>query len=172
MGNQNLYLVGTHHLDLDGEERLTTLLDRLSPSVVALEFHKDRESLVSSKRSYEEMRKDINERIDEAGLDLSPKQRATIVELDYLDDNVSGYELRVSKDYLQRHPFSRLEYIDLSILEVCQYFVEEKKSEFMNIARQPESIEALRENLDQGVLVHLKSRRINIQQFYQDAEYH
>ena len=71
MGNRDLYLVGTVHIDLDGRERLDTLLDRLSPSVVALEFHKDREDILLLRKSPEEEKREINAMIDESGLNLS-----------------------------------------------------------------------------------------------------
>ena len=78
MDDQNLYLVGTLHDDLDGRERLDRLLDRPFPSVIALEFHKDRENTEPVKRSPEEEQREVNEMIDECELKLNPRQRATL----------------------------------------------------------------------------------------------
>ena len=79
MSNKNLYLVGTIHPDLNGRERLDIVLDKLSPSIIALEFHKDREDMGALRKSPEEERREINAIIDESGLTLSPEQRATFI---------------------------------------------------------------------------------------------
>jgi pheromone shutdown protein TraB len=100
MGNRNLYLVGTVHIDLDGRERLDTLLDRLSPSVVALEFHKDREDLGALRKSPEEEQREINAMIDESGLNLNPRQRATLIESGHRINEIMGYEFKSSRDYI------------------------------------------------------------------------
>ncbi len=43
MVNPNLYVVGTCHIDPDGESRLTYILERLMPNIVAVEMSKDRD---------------------------------------------------------------------------------------------------------------------------------
>jgi len=80
IGSVDLYLVGTVHSDLDGRERLDTLLDRLSPSIIALEFNKDREDFDIWRKSPEEEQREINAMIDESGLNLNPRQRARLIE--------------------------------------------------------------------------------------------
>ena len=175
MSNQNLYLVGTVHIDLDGKERLDTLLDRLSPSVVALEFHKDREDMQSLRKSPEEEQRQINEMIDDSGLDLNPRQRATLIESGHRINDVMGYEFKSSRDYAQRNPASRLEYIDISLFangkeEFAKGYVEAMKGAFKQIVKVPELAKPLLERLDCGIETYLGHLRGDVQQIYQNAE--
>ena len=119
MNNHNLYLVGTVHIDLDGRGRLDTLLDRLSPSVVALEFHKDRENMESLSKSPEEEQRDVNVIINESGLNLNPRQRATLIEAGRRIGDVGGYEFKSSKCYTERNSGSRLDSISSSSHPKC-----------------------------------------------------
>src|SRR3989339_812707 len=97
--NENLFLVGTQHHDLDGKERLDAILTKLSPSIIALEFHKDRENQKTLRKLSKE------------------KQKETLFEAVYQTNIRMGYELTVSQDYIKRNPNSRLEYIDISLLK-------------------------------------------------------
>ena len=175
MNNRNLYLVGTVHYDLDGRERLDTLLDRLSPSVVALEFNKDREDLGALRKSPEEEQREINAMIDESGLNLNQKQRATLIESGHRIKDVMGYEFKSSVDYTRRNLASRLEYIDISIFangkeEFIKDYVEAMKGAFKQIAGEPELVKPLLERLDGGIDVYLKHVRGDVQQIYQNVE--
>lgn len=139
MSNQNLYLVGTVHIDLDGRERLDTLLDRLSPSIVALEFHKDRKDIPPLRKSPEEEQKEINDMLDESRLDLNSKQRATLIESGHRINDIMGYEFKSSRDYTQGNPASRLEYIDISLYdgkrdEFIKNYLEAMQAEFNKLA--------------------------------------
>jgi len=175
MSNRNLYLVGTVHIDLDGRERLDTLLDRLSPSVVALEFHKDRENLSALRKSPEEELKEIDTIIDESGLNLNPRQRATLIESGHRINNVIGYEFKSSRDYVAKNKDLRLEYIDISVFangkeEFAKGYVEAMKETFKQIVREPELVKPMLERLDSGIDVYLKHLRGSVQQMYQNAE--
>lgn len=178
MNNQNIYLIGTIHIDLDGRERLDTLLNKLSPSIVALEFHKDREDMMPLGKSPEEKQKEIDGTIDgmiESGLELSPRQRATLIEFGNKINDVMGYEFKSLRDYTQRNQKSRLEYIDISIFpngkeEFVKGYVEAMKVNFKQIAGEPEFVKAWLEKLDGGIDAYLNSLRKNVQKIYQNAE--
>jgi len=175
MSNQNLYLVGTVHIDLDGRERLDTLLEKLSPSDVALEFHKDREGMQLLGKSSEEVQKELNELIDESGLELNPRQRATLLESGPRISNVMGYEFKSSRDYTQRNPASRLEYIDLSVFtngkeEFAKGYLEAMKEMFNQLAGEPELSQPLLKRLDCGIDTYLEHLREEIQLAYQNVE--
>lgn len=169
MNRGNLYLVGTVHIDLDGKERLDTLLDRLSPSVVALEFHKDRENMRSLRKSPEEVQKKIAALIDESGLNLNPVQKATLIESGCRYNDVIGYEFKSSRDYTQRNPDSRLEYIDCSVFANGE---EEllMKNMFKQIVEEPETAKLFLERLNGGIDAYLENLRTHVHQIYQSAE--
>ncbi len=168
-------MVGTLHFDLDGKKRLDTLLYRLSPSIVALEFHKDREDMQSLRKSPEEEQREINEMIDEFGLDLNPRQRATLIKSGHIINDVMGYEFKSSRDYTERNPASRLAYIDISVFangkeEFTKGYVEVMKSAFKQIVEVPELAQLLLERLNGGIDAYLEHLRGYIQQIYQNAE--
>lgn len=174
MSNQNLYLVGTAHNDLDGGERLGALLDRLSPSVVALEFHKDREGGVQFVTTPEDIRQ-ITEMVGESGLNLTPGQMTTLLEAGKRTVGTFGYEFRASRDYTQRNPASRLEYIDISVFangkdEFAKGYFELMKSMFKQVAGDPELAKPFIEKLNGGIELYLEDIRRSVQQLYQNAE--
>jgi len=66
MENLRLYLVGTHHEDIDGETRLDDLLARFLPDVIALEMAENRLSSLDTK--FDEFRKKVEEAFSRAKL--------------------------------------------------------------------------------------------------------
>jgi len=173
--NQNLYLVGTLHNDLNGKERLDTLLDRLAPFVIALEFHKDREELGSSQKSQEEEQRELTTLLDESGLNLNPGQRATLIESGQRVSSAMGYEFKSSRAYTTRNANSRLEYIDISLFangreEFSKGLIESMSGVFKQIAADPKLAKQVLERLNGGVDAHLQYLRGDTQQIYQNAE--
>ena len=76
MNHHNLYLVGTIHYDIDGKDRLETLLNKISPTTIALEFSKDREyDQPTRESSHDDVQRGINKLVDKSGLDLNLKQK-------------------------------------------------------------------------------------------------
>ena len=176
MSNKNLYLVGTVHVDLDGRKRLDIILDKLSPSIIALEFHKDEEDLGAWTRTPKETQRIANEIIDESCLNLSPEQRATFIECMNRMNDVSVYEFKSSRNYTQKNSGSRLEYIDIpttleggekEFVEVC---LEAAKENFKQRMKIPEAVQSLIKILDGGIDNYLSHVREDIQRTYQDAE--
>jgi len=173
--SNNLYLVGTIHFDLDGETKLDTLLDRIQPSVVALEFHRDREDMQLLRKSPKEEETEINKIINEFGLDLNPKQRATLIKSGRKINDVIGYEFRSSINYIRRNPTSRLEYIDISVFEkgkeeFVKGYTEAMKFVFKQIIEEPEITKPLFKMLNEGIDVFLEHLRRNTRWMYQNPE--
>jgi pheromone shutdown protein TraB len=171
MANNNLYLVGTVHIDLDGKTRLDTLLDRLSPSIIALEFHKERESSYLFRKSPEEERRIINACLDKTGLNLTSLQRNTLIESGEIISKAMGYEFTSSKDYLVRKPSSKLEYIDLSLFEgnsekFAENFHETLISELKHQMKNPEALQILLGSLDKGIASYMTGVREGVKQTY------
>ncbi len=170
MNDQNLYLVGVVHCDLDGEERLKKILNELRPSIIALEFHKERETFLS-KQSPEEIEREINAIIDKYKLNLTPRQKETFIESERILNNVMGYEIRVSRDYKKRNPDSRLEYIDIPLnQEFIKGCTEALEIEFKQlVVENPKQLETWLKLLDGGIEKYKKEYLIkSIQQLYQD----
>ena len=174
MSNQNLYLIGTVHHDLDGKERLDTLLNRLSPSIVALEFHKDRESFcdVSNILEYEKKSEMI---INESGLNFNTEQKKTLFESGRRINNVVGYEYLSSKNYVDNNPDVMLEYIDISIYangkeQFEKGYIEAASSNIKNLKNQPELLKTILDRLDSGIDNYIRCLREDVKQNYQNAE--
>jgi pheromone shutdown protein TraB len=175
MANSNLYVVGTVHTDLDGRERLGTLFDKLSPSIVALEFHKERENIRLQRKSIEEMEKEMERALDDSKLDLSSEQRAVLMESGNLMNKTMGYEFKASKDYTENNPNSRLEYIDSSIFKngpekFLEGYNEMMVKTFQQIAENSMIKEMLLESLDRGLHNYVEDLRTGTQQTYQSVE--
>lgn len=113
MNNRDLYLIGTMHVDIDGDIRLRTLLDKLSPNIVALEFHKDLEKFTMLGMDMDENERKVGEFLGESGLDITREQRRFIA--GYIRDLVSplNFEFRASKEHACANNGVRLDYIDI-----------------------------------------------------------
>lgn len=117
---KKIYIIGTYHGDPDGQRRLEGLLNMISPELIALEFHKDRdeEYFMRSKIYHKhEGEEELNRRLEQAGLKLTPKQKASIIEKERVIRSIVGYEVRVCRNHTQRNPNTRLEYIDIPLLD-------------------------------------------------------
>ncbi|HLD54629.1 MAG TPA: hypothetical protein VJB35_00045 [Candidatus Nanoarchaeia archaeon] len=174
--NENLFLVGTQHHDLDGKERLDAILTKLSPSIIALEFHKDRENQKTLRKlSKEEQQEIIFDIINGQGFNLSLKQKETLFEAVYQTNIRMGYELTVSQDYIKRNPNSRLEYIDISLLkngeeEFVKGYIELATKDLKDIAKNPIILNGTKKILDKRVDAYLNFQRINIQRTYENRK--
>src|SRR3989339_631866 len=174
--NENLFLVGTQHHDLDGKERLGAILTKLSPSIIALEFHKDRENQKTLRKlSKEEQQEIIFDIINGQGFNLSLKQKETLFEAVYQTNIRMGYELTVSQDYIKRNPNSRLEYIDISLLkngeeEFVKGYIELATKDLKDIAKNPIILNGTKKILDKRVDAYLNFQRINIQRTYENRK--
>ena len=118
MANSNLCVVGTCHDDPDGESRLTYILERLMPNVVAVELSKDRDCsdiLSFPEKTPQEEEKETDQILMECGLALNPIQRKTLIEACSLAKEYFNYEGRASSKYIGKNPNFKLEYIDLSV---------------------------------------------------------
>ena len=145
MVNKNLYLIGTVHVDLEGQRRLEGLLNRISPDIIALEFNEDRENLTELKWSPEEEEREMEKMVAKLDLALTPNQRKTILECGRIMNSVMGYELRTCKEYIQKNPKTRLEYIDTSVFKNGkQKFMEGYTSAVMGFCEQIAQIPELK----------------------------
>ena len=111
MADSGLYLVGTIHNDIDGERRLEDLLERLSPDVIALEYHKDR--VHNTSQEFEEARKKLTQSLSESQIHV-PESFYQILFHPSIKDAM-GFELRTSLKYTQKHSSTKLEFIDMPI---------------------------------------------------------
>lgn len=119
MAKNNLCLIGTNHLDIDGPKRLEGLLGSFSPDIISLEYHKERDSFMldkQSKASPEELEKQTKRIFEEVRMPLTPKQLKVILASSNVLNSTYGYELRVSKEYADLNG-RRLEYIDISVFD-------------------------------------------------------
>lgn len=176
MTNENLYLIGTVHIDIDGSERLGGLLTQISPDMIALEFHKDREALVQERKNIDskEEERQTDEILTEVGLSLTSEQRRVILDGGRDMNSVIGYELNVSKAYTDANPKSKLEYIDISVFENgVQEFkdgcIGGMKRMFAIIAQEPEMRESFLEMLSKGKDGFLQQIRDNVEMIYKNA---
>ncbi len=176
MSNENLYLIGTVHIDLDGPKRLEGLLTQISPDLIALEFHKDREALVQERKNInpKEEERQTDEILAEAGLSLTPEQRRVILDGGRDMNSVIGYEFNVSKAYTDANPKSKLEYIDISLFENgVQEFkdgcIGAMKRTFATIAQEPEARELFLGMLSKGKDGLLQQTRDSVEMIYKNA---
>ena len=177
MTNENLYLVGTAHIDLAGPKRLEGLLNCLSPDIVALEFHKDREFAIEERKkvSPEEEERETDKVLQEVGLNLTIEQRRTMLEGGRDISAVMGYEHKVSKAYTDANPKSRLEYIDISIFEngieeFRQGYIAAMKGVLTQVAQEPELRKPFFEMLDKGKKGFLEQSMAGVVAIYENAE--
>lgn len=171
----NLYLVGTVHVDVDGSERLNYILNKLAPSIVALEFHKEREKPETARQSPEEVKRVVNAALDDLAINLNPVQRATVIEAQQRIRETCGFEFKSSKAYVAKNKKSRLEYIDISIFpngtdEFDQFRYDSMSVSFKKIFQTPEFAKPILASLDGGIDAFLRFYRSNISQIYQNSE--
>ena len=128
MIDSNLYIVGTIHNDPYGKVRLDALLKHLSPSIIALEMSDNRDDLTEYHEFLKKSEEIISFCIEESDLKLNSTQIQTFIDSVSMINNIMGYELLSSQEYISSNLNSKLEYIDLSL--------------FVN--RNDDSIEALK----------------------------
>src|SRR3989344_4978837 len=172
MEKNGLYIVGTVHFDLDGPNRLYTLLERLSPSVIALEFNKDRENSTLSDDVRQKQKRSMEEAV--SGLGLNSTQKVTLLESGRIISEAMTFELNSSRRYVEKNKKTRLEYIDLSVFangekEFIDGYLESFKLEMKKIASDSDSSKMVGEKLDAGLDSYLNGIRENVQQIYEMA---
>lgn len=175
MTNKNLYLIGTVHTDIEGPRRLEGLLRDISPDIIALEFHKDREDLTNLRKSSEEEERETDQVLNEIGLILTPEQRSTFLEGGRIISSVMGYELRTCRKYTQENPKTRLKFIDLSIFkngkqEFIDGYTAALKGMLGQIAQTPELREPFLEILDKGKDRFIQVSQEGFDMLYKNAE--
>jgi len=176
MTNENLYLIGTIHTDLGGPERLEGLLNQISPEIVALEFSEDRmERMEGIKNmSLEEGEKEIDDLIMEIGLSVTSKQKKAMLDVRKITHSVYSYEFYTSKSYTDKNPNSKLEYIDLPLLDKVQKFysgyIKEQKRELKSIAQDPKLKKAYLETLNNGGIDLLYKSQEAVEALYRNNE--
>lgn len=148
----NLYLIGTIHTDLDGKERLEHVLNKISPSTIALEFHKQMEKYHIDK-SREAHDKEVGKLYDESSLNLTPKQRKLALDISYETIIAQDFEFSVSKNYINSHPKSKLHYIDIEMFNTSKKeksFQEMLKNDLKRALEDPECRESIMFSLKKG----------------------
>ncbi|GEM_PF-2947494 len=115
--NSVLYLVGTVHNDPDGNYRLRTLLDQLSPHRIVLELSSDRAQEFLSHTLEDRMREHEATIASwkKQGLVLTPEQRERSLQLARFKNKDYGFELDASLAYQQKHPAASIIYGDLPL---------------------------------------------------------
>src|SRR3989338_6088549 len=104
-----LYLIGTVHNDPDGKDRLCKLLNLSSPSLVAVESHKD---CIAPELSVDDYLAIYREVTEEAGIHLTDRQATTFRQATKHEMEWHAFELQAAKEYTQSNPNSKLRYID------------------------------------------------------------
>ncbi len=173
-----LILVGTVHYDLQGSQKLEYILEKASPSILALEFDKKREKMLASApmMSPEEEGKTLVNMFAEAGLPLNPRQSAAIVECARVMATANCFELRTSRDYVSKKPGSRIEYIDITLYEPEQVqefsngYIAMMKASLKEIAKNPELVKPMLEQLDKGADAYLDTIASSFSLIYENAE--
>ena len=173
MPNNNLYLIGTVHLDPKGPKRLEGLLKQISPEIVALEFHKERENVLGKK--FIEKEKEIDQLLSGVGLTLTPEQRKTMLDLEREFSYVNGFEMRTSKAYKEANPKSRLEYIDIAIFgDEYEEFVKHNFSllneSFVKTLQEKGSKDLFLEMLNRGKEDYLQDFSDDLEIVYKEAK--
>lgn len=107
----NLSVVGIDVADLDGKERLTNLLERLSPDVIVLGMSQERAEFLSKHRS-EEIKQLIREVVRSPEYNPRDSRMTDFLEFFHMALEAHGYESKVPKDYVKRRSGSRLEFIE------------------------------------------------------------
>src|SRR3989344_5899034 len=111
MTNRKLYLIGTIHLDPDGRERLDHILERLSPSIIALEFNKNKEESYNSLQYSQRIERKICSLARRAG--FTSKEISNFIEDDKKLRKSTNFEYSSCKIYEEKNSSSELCYIDL-----------------------------------------------------------
>ncbi|MDO8460404.1 MAG: TraB/GumN family protein [Nanoarchaeota archaeon] len=172
---KNLYLVGTVHIDIEGPRRLEGILRDISPDTLALESHKDRENLVSLRKSPEEEEREIDQILNETGLTLTPKQKSIALESGRILNSFMGYESRTCNKYVQDNPKTKLEYIDLSVFkngrqEFIDGYTAATRGLFEEMVKTPELKEPFLELLNRGKDEFIQASQEGFNEMYKNAE--
>ncbi len=105
-------IVGTVHMDINGEKRLDYILDKYSPDIVAIELSEDRTRGFPATQKEKESR--LEEDIKKANIGQGPLN-PTLIGIAKELYKASGFEYYSPKKYVDAHPGTRLEYVDLSV---------------------------------------------------------
>ncbi len=108
--NTPLYLIGTVHTDPDGNYRLGTLLERLTPERIVLELSPDRAQGFLSHTLEDKMREHeaTIQSWKKQGFVLTSAQQEQLLQLARFKDGNYGFELHAPLAYQQRHPSAQL----------------------------------------------------------------
>jgi len=175
-----LILVGTVHYDLQEEQKLEYILEKTSPSILALEFDKKREKMLAEasapKMSPEDEGRTLLNTFAEAGIQLNPRQSTALVESARIMAAVNCFELKKFREYVCKKPGSRIEYIDITIYEPeqAQEFSDGcmgmMKASLKEIAKNPELVKPMLEQLDKGADAYLDTIAGSFTLIYENAE--
>jgi len=171
MENQNhsekkLYLIGTHHLDLNGPRRLESAFNYLNPKIIALEMSGDRDYFASPKEN-KKMRQRLEEIFKSSRMGLNPDEIGSFLDITDSLSKYYGYELTTSKDYAARNPKTTLEYIDISFFKQgIKKFLEG----FFEMFKQ--MLEAVSEDSDKKELIlnMIKDKDLSIKQHQEEVD--
>ncbi len=137
--SSNIYLIGLHHQDIDGADRMSYFLDKTKPKIIAIEWDHIRDAntnlpdhypsleeiinqskydlkkleqdYIENKEYFEEAQKETYELL---GLDLNPEQMALDrVTTHLIEKQIPVYLVCIPKQYAQTRLESELYYIDL-----------------------------------------------------------
>ncbi|MBI5065623.1 hypothetical protein HZA97_05285 [Candidatus Woesearchaeota archaeon] len=169
MTNQNLTIIGTVHLDLDGQERLENLLERVRPSIVAVEISEKRVNRFrKSKRNYKKEAQEQMDFIRSLNLGFTEQHLAVLKELTEQDLKIQGFEYFAPEVYASKNPDVKIVCIDTLIQDV-------EKEELFKIIEQnfekvmsvPKLRKKLLNQLELGTNYGIEKRRKDTTKWYQ-----
>ncbi len=169
MTNQNITIIGTVHVDLDGQERLENLLEQLKPDVVAVEISEKRvDKLRAFRKNY---KKEAQEQIDfirNLNLGFTEQHLAVLKEVSEQDAKIGGFEYFAPEAYASKHLDTKIILIDTVIQDIEKEMLlkvlEETLKEVMSV---PSSRKKFLNQLELGTDHVLEQRRKKTKKWYQ-----
>lgn len=169
MTNQNITIIGTVHIDLDGQERLEKLLEQLKPDVVAVEISEKRvDKLRAFRKNYEEEAQEQIDFIRNLNLGFTEQHLAVLKEVSEQDAKIGGFEYFAPEAYASKHPDTKIILIDTVFQdiekEILLKVLEENLKRVMSV---PSSRKKFLNQLELGANYLIDKRRKDVKNWYQ-----
>ncbi len=160
-------LVGTIHTDLYGESRLNRAIDKLSPTILALELSPEGASRFEKEMDCTK----LDNQIDGLNLELTPKQKETYLEVSKKCSAAIGFEYRAIKSHARVHPEVQVEYIDLPLANGDWNNADAARMVFKMEAQkllteEPGVAEGIKSVLDMGVEEYVARVQAEVEESY------